>query len=114
MHSQLYLSGRLLTNPEVGTTKKGHPWVKLLLETELVKGDGRSGLSTETVIVPLSCFGRQAEAVKDLRAGDALSVGCHLYGTKFEGQDGIKHGIQLVVDAAYIDRKPTKNMQDLL
>jgi hypothetical protein len=115
MHSQLYLSGRHLTNPEIGTTKKGHPWIKLLLETELVKGDGHSGLSAETLIVPLSCFGRQAEAVKDLKTGNTLTTDCHLYGTKYEGQDGTKHGIQLVADAVYLDRKPPpKPLEDLL
>jgi single-stranded DNA-binding protein len=116
MHSQLHISGRLLSNPEISTTKKGHPWVRLLLETELVKGDGRSGHTAETLVLPLSCFGRQAETVKDLHAGNTLTAGCHLYGTKYEGQDGaVKHGIQLVADTIYIDRKPPPNpMEHLL
>jgi hypothetical protein len=38
-----------------------------------------------------------------------------LYGTKYEGQDGTKHGIQLVADAVYLDRKPPpKPLEDLL
>jgi single-stranded DNA-binding protein len=102
MHSQLYLSGRLLNNPEINTTKRGHAWVKLLLETELVKSDGRGGLTQETIIVPLSCFGHPASTVKNLKAGDMLTVGCHLYGSRYQSEAGIKHGIQLVVDAVYI------------
>jgi hypothetical protein len=115
IQSQLYLSGRLFANPEMGTTEKGHPWIKLLLDTELVKSDGRGGLATETLIVPLSCFGPQAATVRDLRAGDTLTAGCHLYGTKYESQDGVKHGIQLVVDVVYLDRKPPpKPLEELL
>jgi single-stranded DNA-binding protein len=98
VHSQLYLSGRLSANPELAQTKKGKLWIRLLLETELVRTSGQ-GIQSETVVLPISLFSREAEAVKDLRSGDVLMVGCHLYGTKFEGSDGaVKHGCQIVTD----------------
>jgi len=71
MHSQLYLSGRLAINPKLTQTKKGRLWVRLLLETELVRTSGQ-GFQSETVVLPISLFSREAEAVKDLRSGDVL------------------------------------------
>ena len=70
----------------------------MLLETELIRATSQ-GIQSETVILPVSLFSREAEAVKDLRRGDPLTVGVHLYGTKFEGLDGaVKHGCQVVAD----------------
>jgi hypothetical protein len=39
--------------------------------------------------------------VKNLKRGDSLTIGAHLYGTRFDGQDGPKYGVQLVGDAAF-------------
>jgi hypothetical protein len=113
MHSQLYLSGRLLGNPEINTSKKGSPWVKILLETELVKSDGRSGLTQETIIVPSNCFGHPASTVKHLKAGDILTVGAHLYDSQYQSEAGTRYGIQLVVDEVYVsrDRDPTTHRE---
>jgi single-stranded DNA-binding protein len=103
MHSQIYVAGRLISNPEIGLTKKGKPWVKLLIETELVRADGRSGAyQVEQIILPINCFSQEAEAVKDLCRGDPVVAGCHLYGTRFETQVGeVKHGVQLIADTVY-------------
>jgi single-stranded DNA-binding protein len=100
MTSQLYLTGRLFANPEIGRTKRDKVWVKVLLETELVRPDGRGGFQTENVVLPISFFSREAEAVKDLRRGDPLVVGTHLYGTEFQTPAGeIKRGVQIIADA---------------
>jgi single-stranded DNA-binding protein len=100
MQSQIYLHGRLSGNPEIGTTRKGAPWVRILLETKLVRADGRDGVQTETVLLPISCFSREAEAVKSLRSGDELTAGVHLYSTQFQLSSGeLKRGIILVADA---------------
>src|SRR5215471_776966 len=118
MHSQLYFSGRLVSGPAIASTRKGAPWTRLLMETELVKSDGRGGLAQETIIVPVNCFGHQAEAVRDLREGDALTIGARLHGTKFEGEGGTKYGVQLVADAVYVDSRERhaapKNMEEIL
>ena len=99
MTSQLYLSGRLAGNPEIGATKKGRLWVKLLLETELIRADGRAGgFQAESILLPVSFFSLEAEAVRDLKAGDSLVVGCHLYGTRFKNDAGTKYGVQLIAD----------------
>jgi single-stranded DNA-binding protein len=96
--SQLYLSGRLADNPELGQTKKGHLQVKILLATELVRKDG-SGLQVENVVIPISLFSREAEAVQSLTQGDFITIGAHLYGTKYEAPDGrVSHGCKVVAD----------------
>lgn len=107
MTSQLYLSGRLARNPEPGTTKKGKLWVKVLLESSLVRETRPGELQTESVTVPVSFFSRPAEQVKNLKTGDTLTVGCHLYGTRFEGDSGTKHGVQLIADVVVINDEGT-------
>jgi single-stranded DNA-binding protein len=110
MHSQFYLTGRLADTPEPGTTKKGKLWIKLLLETELVRSDGRGGVQVEAVTLPVSFFSREAETVKNLQRGEELNLGCHLYGTKFETDGGtVKNGVQIIADAVFTaaSRKPT-------
>src|SRR5690348_9701481 len=103
MTSQLYLSGKLQSNPEIATTRKGKPWVKILLETELIRADGRDGLQTETVVLPVHCFSGEAAAVKNLAAGATVTLGAHLYGTKFQADGGpVKHGVQIVADQIFI------------
>lgn len=98
MHSQLYLTGLLVGEPELSQTKKGHLQVKILLETELVRNSSGS-LQSETVVLPISLFGREAETIKDLRKGDFLAIGAHLYGTRYEAPDGrVSHGVKIVAD----------------
>jgi single-stranded DNA-binding protein len=88
MHSQLYLCGRLIGNPELGRTKKGKLWVKVLLETQLVRETRPEEIQSESVVLPISFFSAPAESVKDLKAGDALTVGGHLYGSEFKTDFG--------------------------
>ena len=98
MTSQLYLSGRLVADPELGQTKKGYLQVKVLLQTELVRKDG-SGLQVENVILPINFFSREAEAVRGLVGGDEITIGAHLYGTKYQAPDGrVTHGCRVVAD----------------
>jgi hypothetical protein len=92
MHSQLYLSGKLIGNPELGTTKKGRLWVKLLLETELVRETRPGEYQTECVVLPISFFSRPGEQVRNLKAGDAIMIGAHLYGSRFEIGGEVKRG----------------------
>jgi single-stranded DNA-binding protein len=115
MHSQLYLAGRLVAFPETAITKNGKDWIRLLLETQLVREVRAGELQTESVILPISCFSREAQAVKHLQRGDPLTVGCHLYGTKFRTPDGhTKYGLQLVADvilaAGAMLRQPHKEL----
>jgi single-stranded DNA-binding protein len=98
MISQVYLSGRLGADPELSRTKKDHLQVKVLLQTELVRRDG-SGFQAENVTLPITCFAREAEVVQHLARGDQLTVGCHLYGTRFEATDGrVTYGCKIVGD----------------
>ena len=99
MQSQLYLSGRLAADPEFSQTKKGNLIVKLLLETEFVRETTKGNFQSETVILPINFFSREAEAVRNCQRGDALTVGCHLYGTEFRTPEGIaKRSTQIVAD----------------
>lgn len=102
MQSQLYIQGKVLSNPELGRTRKDRLWVKILLESELIRPDGRGGFQTEIVTLPVSFFSREAETVKGLKRGDHLTVGCHLYGTRYEGDTGTKYGVQLIADAVFL------------
>jgi|SRR6516225_1680548 single-stranded DNA-binding protein len=105
MISQLYLAGRLAAAPEISQTKKGRLQVRLLLETELVRNNS-DGLKAESVIMPVSFFSREAEAVKDLVRGDSLTLGAHLYETRFEAPDGrVSHGVKIVADDVLGTRK---------
>jgi single-stranded DNA-binding protein len=103
MHSQLYLVGRLADNPEIGETKKGRLFVKILLETESVREIRPGEFQAESCILPVSLFSQPAEAVKTLRRGDQLTIGAHLYGTEFKPDSGpAKRGIQVVADCVFL------------
>ena len=82
MHSQIYLTGHLADNPEIGETRKGRLFVKILLEAEVVRETRPGEFQAESCILPVSCFSEPAETVKALRRGDQLTVGAHLYGTE--------------------------------
>ena len=104
MHSQVYLSGRLASNRELEITKKGHFRLRLLLET-FVRPIGRGGYQAEQVILPINCFAREVELVKDLKPGDSLTGGCHLYSSRYETNEGVaKYEVQLTADVFYRNR----------
>jgi hypothetical protein len=104
MQSQLYLQGRLLGNPEVRETRKGKLMVKALLETVFFREASPGQVQAEHVTLPILFFSQPATAVKDLKAGASLTIGAHLYGTRFQpdGVAEVKHGIQLVADAVFL------------
>ena len=77
MHSQIYLSGKLAANPEVFATKKNKPWIKLLLETLLVRETSPGQFQSESVILPVSFFSREAEAVRALYIIFTMSRSVH-------------------------------------
>jgi hypothetical protein len=52
-------------------------------------------------MLPISFFSYPAEQVKDFKGGDQLAVGCDLYGTKFDGDQGTRHGVVVVADAVF-------------
>jgi single-stranded DNA-binding protein len=106
MHSQLYLVGRLADNPEIGETKKGRLFVKILLETESVREIRPGEFQAENYILPISLFSQPAETVKGLRRGDQLTVGAHLNGTEYKPDSGpTKRGVQLVADIVFLAAK---------
>src|SRR5215471_15666383 len=103
MQHQLYLTGKLAGNPVPGQTSKGKLMVKVLLETELVRETRPGEFQNEAVTLPVSCFSYPAEQVKNLKQGDQLTMGCHLYGTRFQPDDGaVKHGVQIIADAVFL------------
>jgi single-stranded DNA-binding protein len=113
MHCELYLSGKLEAPPEIAVTKNGKEWLRLLLKVRQVREPRPGEFQTESVILPISCFSREASAVKNLRIGDPVIVGVHLQGTRFQPSDGPpKYGVQLVADevlaAGAMTRAPLK------
>ena len=110
IQSQLYLQCRLAGNPEILETKTGKPMVQLLLVTQSVRESRPGEYQSESVTLPVLFFSGPAEQVKALKAGDQLSVGCHLYGTRFEGAEGTKHGVKIVADAVFIANHERKQL----
>jgi single-stranded DNA-binding protein len=109
MRSEIYLTGRLAGDPEISQTKKGKPWIKLLVETERVSSDGRGGLETVWTILPVSCFSGEAQAAKDLQRGDSVTVACHLSGTSFAPAEGsVKYGVSIIADQIFINSRGGK------
>ena len=112
MIASIYLSGRVSGNHEFRETKKGGLWLKLFLEVESVRPDGRGGVKTETTVLPISFFSREAEAVKDLRQGAWILVGVHLAGTEFTSPDGsVKRGVQLTASSVHFPPAERENSQ---
>ena len=108
MHSQLYLSGTLETDPELLTTKKGKLMVKVLLATVLWRETSPGQIQSESVTLPVTFFGEPAEKVQSLRRGAALTCGAHLYGSRYEAPQGTKHGTQIIADAVFLSSdRPT-------
>jgi single-stranded DNA-binding protein len=103
MTNSIYLSGRLVFKPELRKTKNDRDWCRILVEFSSTREVRPSEFVSETTIVPVDCFAQCAERVKGLKAGDQLTVGCHLYGTKFESDQGTRHGVQLIADVVYAD-----------
>ena len=99
MQSQIYLSGRLVAQPELLQTKNGELMVRVLLEIELVRPAAQGGFQAEGVVLPVSFLRREAEAVRECQRRDSLVVGAHLYGTEFKAPDGtVKRGVQIIAD----------------
>jgi single-stranded DNA-binding protein len=106
MHSQIYLTGHLADNPDVGETKKGRLFVKILLETGSVRETKPGEFQAENTILPISLFAQPAETVKGLRRGDQLTVGARLNGTEYKPDSGpTKRGVQLVADVVFLAAK---------
>jgi single-stranded DNA-binding protein len=105
MHSQLYLTGRLVSNPELSETKKGKLRVKLILETSLARETRPGEYQTESVVLPIQLFSLPAEQVRDLKQGDEVMIAAHVYGTEYQPPDGvIKRGVQIIADAVFTSR----------
>ena len=74
--------------------------VRMVVETVLVRESRPGEHQSEIVTLPVAFFARVAEAVKNLRTGDLLTIGAHLYGSEFRSPEGdIKRGVQIVADA---------------
>ena len=52
MYSQIYLTGHLADNPEIGETRKGRLFVKILLEAEVVRETRPGEFQAESCILP--------------------------------------------------------------
>jgi hypothetical protein len=66
----------------------------------------RARIETEISRLPITFFSGPAELVKNLKAGDALTVCAHLYGTEFRVDGGsVKHGVQLIADRAFLAKE---------
>jgi single-stranded DNA-binding protein len=108
--SEIYLSGQLFAEPEIGRTANNEPSVKILLLTELVRK--KSGLyKIETTVLPISCYCQSADQAAHLRHGDRLVVQWHLFGTAFRPPDGsVRRGVQIRADELILPRRSASVM----
>jgi hypothetical protein len=80
-------------------TRNGKPWVRILVEEER---EPESAQRTPNLL-PIAFFGRIAERAQELQAGDELTVGCRLQGTKYTTDSGeTRHGCQLVGEQIFV------------
>jgi single-stranded DNA-binding protein len=97
--SQIHIGGKLVSEPEVSRTKKDKLFVRLLIQTELVRQPQPGEFQAERTFVPIGCFSSEAETAKALHRGDTVFAGAHLYGTSFDLPNGqVKRGLQLIAD----------------
>jgi single-stranded DNA-binding protein len=100
MASQVYIEGSVASDPEVGETRKGRLMVKALIRTQLVREIRPGEHQSEEVLLSVTFFSGPAEVAKNLRIGDHVTIGAHLYSSEWTSPEGvIKRGIQLIADA---------------
>src|SRR5258708_26009895 len=103
---QIYIQGKLISEPEISRTKKDKLFVRLLIEVELVRQPQPGEFQTETTFIPISCFSREAERAQSLHRGDTIFCGCHVYGTAYDLPNGcVKPGLQLISDCLFIPKR---------
>ncbi len=103
---QIYIQGKLISEPEISRTKKDKLFVRLLVEVELVRQPQPGEFQTETTFIPIACFSGEAETAKGLHRGDTIFCGCHVYGTAYEPPGGsVKRGLQLIADFLVIPER---------
>src|SRR5258708_37720718 len=112
---QIYIQGKLISEPEISRTKKDKLFVRLLVEVELVRQPQPGEFQTETTFIPITCFSREAETAKVLHRGDTIFCGCHVYGTAYDLPDGrVKRGLQLIADYLVIPEDSERSRKKLL
>jgi Single-strand binding protein family len=100
MTNQIFLSGKVLGNPEVSLTARGRTMVKILLEIEQMRPVGRGEYKMELHEIPVLSFSWCAEELKNVRTGALVTLLCHLSGTKYTPPGGeLRYGVQLIVDS---------------
>jgi single-stranded DNA-binding protein len=104
--SEIYLSGPLFAEPEIGRTADNQPSVKILILADLIRKKGLGLYQIETTVLPISCYGEPATQAARLRHGDRVVVEGHLFGTTFRPPDGsVRRGIQFRADELLLHRR---------
>jgi len=104
--SEIYVSGRLFAEPEIGRTVNNEPSVKILILTDLIHKKGPELYQIETTVLPISCYCQLATQAARLRPGDRVVVQGHLFGTAFRPPDGsVRRGVQFRADELIIPRR---------
>jgi single-stranded DNA-binding protein len=105
MSSEIYVSGRLFAEPEIGRTTGNEPSVRLLLSVELIRKKTFGLYEIDRTVLPVSCFGEPATQAQSLHQGDRLVIQAHLFGTAFRPPDGsVRRGVQIRADELILPR----------
>ena len=86
-----YLAGRVATEPTLGTTKDGQPWVRFRLAVDDRSQNGETGEweKSQTVFHDVVAFGRLAErTVGTVHSGDAVIAHGEFRFRSYEGPGG--------------------------
>jgi single-stranded DNA-binding protein len=102
---QIFISGRLKSKPEVRETRNAKTLVKLLIEEDSDERDRQPS------ILPVTFFAHAANRAKELQPGDAITVVCHLNGTRFETESGeVRYGVQLIGEKILVEATSKKEV----
>jgi single-strand DNA-binding protein len=95
-----YLAGRVATEPTLGTTKDGKPWVRfrLAVDDRSPNADTGEWEKSQTIFHDVVAFGRLAErTVGTVHSGDAVIAHGEFRFRSYEGPGGMTHtGTQFV------------------
>jgi single-strand DNA-binding protein len=95
-----YLAGRVATEPRLGTTKDGKPWVRFRVAVDDRSPNAETGEweTSQTIFHDVVAFGRLAERmVGTVHSGDAVIAQGEFRFRSYEGSGGMTHtGTQFV------------------
>ncbi|WP_102204094.1 single-stranded DNA-binding protein [Escherichia albertii] len=97
MTAQIAAYGRLVADPQLKTTSKGHKWRWRVWRSPAVQ---QADDGTATMWLSVLAFGRQADALARHHKGELVSVAGNMQVSQWTGQNGeTRQGWQVIADS---------------